>query len=88
VGLITINLAEYADPDSPAKMVRVGIEKCPDKDAYLEFKIQSSIVQNLGISDTMSTMSGLDDICVDSGPETEYDFKDDIEDKAEPTSTT
>lgn len=38
VGMITVNLADYIDEDM-SKIQKLPIEKCPDKDASLEFKI-------------------------------------------------
>ena len=51
------------------------LDKCPDKDAYIEFTMKTTLVkESIGGGDTLSMMS--DVVSVDSGPESEYDFND------------
>lgn len=51
------------------------LEKCPDKEAYIEFTVKSTLVkEQIGSGETLSMMS--DVVSVDSGPESEYDFND------------
>ena len=77
--MVDINLSHFIDQSVQGKKEKVPIDKCPDKDAYLVFSVKSTLINIASGSDTMSMMSGLDNISVDSGPETEYDFKNDTE---------
>lgn len=52
------------------------IDKCPDKDAYLEISVKSTFINQASGSDTMSMMSGMDNMSCDSGPDTEFNFGD------------
>lgn len=46
------------------------MEKCPDPQGYLEFSISSSLISTAAGSDTMSMMSGFDNMSIDSTVET------------------
>lgn len=56
------------------------IEKCPDKNAYLEFTIYSQLISITSGSESMSMMSGIhglvDGMSIDSGPDSEFKFAD------------
>ena len=80
VGMIALNLAEYIDDNSDNfKRVKVPIQKCPDKNASLEFSIRAKFISILSAAgDTMSMMSGLESMSIDSGPETEFEFNTDL----------
>ena len=42
VGLVNINLASYLSEG--VQRIKLPIEKCPDKDASLEFDIKSTLI--------------------------------------------
>ena len=72
VGVVKLNLLEFLDGSSKRK---VPLEKCPDKQACVEFSMKTTLINNMGTSsETQSMMSC--DVSVDSGPESEYDFGD------------
>ena len=77
-GQVTVNLANFIKEPNYKSMhgqkIKMPIEKCPDKTSYLEFEITSVLIA--AISDTMSTMSGLDNMSCGSGLESEFEFKD------------
>jgi hypothetical protein len=55
----------------------MSIEKCPDKNAYLEFEIKSTLINVTSGSESMSMMSGaqgVDAMSIDSGPRSEFKF--------------
>jgi len=52
------------------------LEKCPDKNATLEYSIKTTLISaNAGQADCLSQMSEVLSN-IDSGPESEYDFQD------------
>ena len=52
------------------------IEKCPDKNAYLEIMVKSTIINVASGSDAMSSISGFDGMSMESGPDSEFNFGD------------
>jgi excinuclease UvrABC nuclease subunit len=74
VGMINVNLADYID-ENMSKIQKLPIEKCPDKSASLEFKIKCCLISEIQGSENMSSMSGFNDLDVDSDPETEFRFE-------------
>ena len=71
VGMIALNLSEFIDDSTENfRKVKKSIEKCPDKNAYMEFSIRSKLINivNAQTGDTMSMMSGLESMSIDSGP--------------------
>ena len=77
VGMITLNLSHYIDAAASSK-VKFAIEKCPDKNAYLEIAVHSTLLNAVTGSDTMSMMSGFDNydsMSIEDGPNSEFDFK-------------
>ena len=52
------------------------IDKCPDNDAYLTFKLKSILINTVSGSDTASMMSGFDNMSTDSRPDANYRFTD------------
>lgn len=59
--------------------MKLPVEKCPDKEATLEFDIKSTLINQTSGSETMSMMSGVcgaDVMSIDSGPESEFRFQD------------
>ena len=52
------------------------IEKCPDKNSYLEIMMKTTLINVASGSDAMSAISGLDGMSMDSGPDTEFNFAD------------
>ena len=42
VGMVNLNLAEFIDNDKGK--VKMSLEKCPDKDSYIEFQIMSKLI--------------------------------------------
>ena len=72
--MIQVNLADYIDEDM-SKIEKLPIDKCPDKAASLEFKISCTLISVIQGSENMSTMSGFNDLDVDSDPETEFRFE-------------
>jgi hypothetical protein len=72
VGVVKLNLLEFLEGTAKRK---VALEKCPDKQACIEFSLKTTLINNMGGgSETQSMMSC--DVSVDSGPESEYDFGD------------
>jgi hypothetical protein len=74
VGLVNLNLASYLENEQRLKL---PIEKCPDKNATLEFVVRSSFINQTSGSESMSMMSGVcgaDVMSIDSGPESEFRF--------------
>ena len=53
--------------------MKLPIEKCSDKQAYLELSMTADILE-ADTSDTASNLSGLDGMSVGSDPESEFDF--------------
>lgn len=83
VGQITLNLSNFTE-SSP--ITKFCIEKCPDKNAYLEMAVKSKLINTVTASETMSMMSGfdnLDNMSIDSTPDSEYNFNDMEETKEE-----
>ena len=72
--MLTVNLADYIDEDM-SKIQKLPIDKCPDKGASFEFKITCQLISVIQGSENMSTMSGFNDLDVDSDPETEFRFE-------------
>ena len=75
VGQVTINLSNYTESQSKTKY---SIEKCPDKNAFIEITVKSKLINAVTGSDTMSMMSGFenfDNMSIDSGPDSEFNFK-------------
>jgi len=57
-------------------IVKGALEKCPDKNATLEYSIKTTLISaNAGQADCLSQMSEVLSN-IDSGPESEYDFQD------------
>ena len=56
--------------------MKLPIEKCPDKGAYLEIMMKTTLINVASGSDAMSALSGLDGMSMDSGPDTEFNFGD------------
>lgn len=54
--------------------LKLPLEKCPDKAAYVEITVTSIMVGSAG--DTTSTLSGLDNLSVGSEPDSEFNFAD------------
>lgn len=71
--MLNINLADYIDGND--QMNRQQILKCPDKEAYLEFSVKATRINDSG-GDYMSEMGGLADLDLDSNPDSEYNLKD------------
>lgn len=63
------------------------LEKCPDKNAFIEFTLKTTLVSaNASGQDNLSQMSDVMS-AYDSGPESEFDFQDFLEeDKNDPRS--
>ena len=58
------------------KKIKLPIEKCPDKNAYLEIMMKTTLINVASGSDAMSAISGLDGMSMDSGPDSEFNFGD------------
>ena len=74
VGQVVINLSNYTESESKSKY---AIDKCPDKDAYIEIVVKSKLINQITGSDTMSMMSGFDNfdnMDIDSNPDSEFNF--------------
>lgn len=57
------------------------LEKCPDKNAFIEFSLQTTLVSaNASGQDNLSQMSEVQSQ-YDSGPESEFDFQDFLEEE-------
>ena len=50
------------------------LDKCPDKQAFIQFTLRATLINSASGSETASMMSC--DMSVDSGPESEYNFDD------------
>jgi hypothetical protein len=79
VGIVKLNLIDFIDHSNGAtknsSRQQVPLEKCPDKNAFVEFTIWSVLVSsNASGSETISMAS--EAMSVDSGPESEFDFGD------------
>lgn len=72
--MISVNLADYIN-DEIGKIQKIPIDKCPDKNATLEFRLKGMLISEIQASENMSTMSGFNDLDVDSDPETEFRFE-------------
>ena len=87
VGMININLADYiqiGDQVANSQKKKLPIEKCPDKDSYMEFSVKSTLINITTGSDNISEMSGFDNMSHDSVPESEANFNDiDLESKVD-----
>jgi hypothetical protein len=61
------------------------LEKCPDKNAFIEFSLQTILVSaNATGQDNLSQMSEAQSM-YDSGPESEFDFQDFLEEEKDDT---
>ena len=59
--------------------VKMNLEKCPDKNATLEFDVKSTLINVTSGSESMSMMSGAvgaDAMSTGSGPQSEFKFAD------------
>lgn len=77
VGQINLNLSNFIDGEPESmyeKKIKLPIEKCPDKNAYLEIMMKSTIINVASGSDAMSALSGLDGMSMESGPDSESNF--------------
>ena len=74
VGMVNLNLADFIDNDKGK--VKMTLEKCPDKDSYIEFSVLSKLINVNAGSDTMSMMSGFDNLDLDSNIDSQQDFGD------------
>ena len=57
----------------------MSLEKCPDKNASIEFEIKSTLINITSGTESMSMMSGMvgaDMMSNGSGPKTEFQFQD------------
>ena len=72
VGMVTVPLAAYAD--RPALEEELQLDKCPDKNAYINLKVHAQLLKTDCGEDTLSQMSDLRSI--DSPPRSEFDFGD------------
>lgn len=72
--MVNLNLAEFIDNDKGK--VKMNLEKCPDKDSYIEFQITAKLINSTAGSDTMSMMSGMDNLDLDSNIDSQQDFGD------------
>ena len=69
--MLNINLADYID-GNPEEKFKGKILKCPDKNAYLEYSVKATRINTEAAADTMSMMSGMDNIDLDSNPDSEF----------------
>ena len=79
VGQININLSNFIDGESGSmceQRIKLPIEKCPDKNSYLEIMMKTTLINVSSGSDAMSAISGLDAMSMDSGPDSEFNFGD------------
>ena len=77
VGMVTLDLSHYIDGDTSSKK-KFMLEKCPDKTAYIELVVSSKLMNTMSGSESMSIMSGFenfDSMSIDSGPDSEFNFK-------------
>lgn len=76
VGMVQLNLGNYIEKGR-YEGVKLMIEKCPDKDAFMILNISNTLINVTSGSETMSMMSGAlpaDAMSMDSGPESEFKF--------------
>jgi hypothetical protein len=80
VGIVKINLGTFIEEQSQpggtegCKVQKMMLEKCPDKNAFIEFSLQTTLVSaNATGQDNLSQMSEAQSM-YDSGPESEFDF--------------
>ncbi len=82
VGVVKLNLVDYLEKTSSQRQ-KILLEKCPDKQASIQFTLKATLINSSGGSETASMMSC--DMSVDSGPESEYNFDDfEKQDKPKP----
>lgn len=84
-GMVNLNLVDFVH-ETPSqenwkfsKQVEVPLEKCPDKNAKIRFKLSSQLISISTGSETTSVMSGLrglDVASIDSGPNSQFKFAD------------
>jgi hypothetical protein len=74
VGVVKINLADYLDKSQGLVVQKFPLDKCPDKQANIQFTLKSTLLAGGNGSETASMMSC--DIENDSGPESEFNFED------------
>ena len=76
MGVIRLNLGDYIkDKVWQSDTIEMPLEKCPDKEAKLRFKMKTTLIKETFTSgDAVSLMS--EAISCDSGPETDYNFQD------------
>lgn len=74
VGVVKLNLGETIDVAGEVKK-RIPIDKLNEKyNAFIEFKMKSTLVASAASMDTLSMNS--DVLSVDSGVDSEFDFDD------------
>jgi hypothetical protein len=76
--MVQLNLGKYLE-QARYESVKMSIEKCPDKEAYMVATITNTLINVTSGSETMSMMSGAlgaDAMSMDSGPESEFKFQD------------
>ena len=79
IGIVKVNLVEFVDasnaPTKNGQRQSLPLEKCPDKNAKVDFTIRSVLVSSDATgTETISLASGA--MSVDSGPESCFDFQD------------
>jgi hypothetical protein len=76
VGILKLNLGQLIEDQVTQDQVKkLMIEKCPDKNASLEFKFKSTLISaNATGQETLSQMS--DVLSNDSGPDSDFEFGD------------
>ncbi len=91
VGIVKINLGTFIEEQSQpggtegSKVQKMMLEKCPDKNAFIEFSLQTTLVSaNATGQDNLSQMSEAQSM-YDSGPESEFDFQDFLEEEKDDT---
>ena len=80
VGVVKLNLVDYIERTSQGRQ-KVLLDKCPDKQASIQFTMKATLINSASGSETASMMSC--DMSIDSGPESEYNF-DDFENQDKP----
>ena len=93
VGIVRINLGTYITEQEAGgvpQVKRLALEKCPDKAATIEISLKTTLVNaNASGQDNLSQMSDVLS-AYDSGPESEFDFNDFLEegkDGGDPTKS-
>ena len=78
VGIVNVNLADYVDNPETSQVQKLKIQKCPDKDAYLECSFKSSLLKldAADQNDLLHKRGGRDDLSLDSGPGSDVNFRD------------